>query len=283
MSTRKRPSLKDIVRAITPPVLWSAAAFVRRAFGVRKLPSFHGVRPLILPESGPAVFEYYAGRPNTPVFFVPAQKLRYPGGMAFSYQQHHFMRYYADGRSTLEHYYRNHQPKNIFEQHFLTAPAYGVVDGSPWLVADDGGAKVFSATGKNEQDPKHGRQQYGPMSDEGVTFEAERLSVSARSIEAEGYDPAKGGYPLGYILLDTNGEWVFYVATGRHRAAALVHLGHKEIPVSFVPYYPRFIRKSDSANWPMVQFGALLEDEALRIFAAYFRKPDEELPVWSKK
>ncbi len=49
----------------------------------------------------------------------PLQMIRYQGGISFFRSQHHFLRYYEAGKSSLTQFYKMHQPNNILEAHFL--------------------------------------------------------------------------------------------------------------------------------------------------------------------
>ncbi|MEX0779921.1 MAG: hypothetical protein WD037_09305 [Balneolales bacterium] len=211
-------------------------------------------------------------------FLIPLHKLRYYGGLSYTYEQHHFLQYYQCGPSYLFRFYQKHQPKNIFEKHYLKAPTNrtNLPDGSsfnnpwvygvPWLFTHDG-----NSTGDKGLGPEHGAQSFGPISKQKYKMEIIRLDQILKSIKTKGFIPESGsdGYPRGYFLMNSNDDWVFFLGAGLHRVAAMAHLGYDLIPVQFKQNFPRLIKQADSSVWPMVKQGVLSKDEAEKIFMQY--------------
>ncbi|MEX0772063.1 MAG: hypothetical protein WD038_02790 [Balneolales bacterium] len=279
------PTIKQIFREITPPVIVKT---VRRIYPPpREDQSLK--KDIVILKYKPESLAYYIGEP---AFLVPISKIRYPGGIRYDYKSHHFIQYYTDGISALFHYYRNHQPKNIFEKHFLPTPAnfdsqlieniktwHLIV---PWLFNQDQEVQK----GEKGLELKHGYQYHGPVSNQKVELEASRLDSVLESIKRNGFKPETfSGYPSGYFLIDLKGEWVFLIREGMHRVAALAHLGYKSIPVQFKENYPRIINQSGCSEWPMLKKGYLSKSEVSDIFMHYMKGvsvPRYERRDWEK-
>ena len=209
-------------------------------------------------------------------FLVATRDLRYDGGMAFTASQHHFIQYYHRGAPALEEYYKRHQPRNIFEQHFIESPDQPTkLDGLPWSIAN---TAAFS--GEEGLDHTHGRQQYGPVSKKKIDLEVRRLNAVKESISKFGYKDALG-FPRGYFLENDKGYLRFLVVGGQHRTAALSFLSVDPVVVTFQPNWPRIIRRTDVRQWPQVRAGNVSVEFALAIFDAYFRNP--QINLWSSK
>lgn len=211
----------------------------------------------------------------SPAFPFEVGSLVYYGGMNYSIHQHHFLRYYKYGKEALEDFYKQHRPKSVFEEHFLKERNSRKA-GLPWFLNDN--AKYI---GEHGLDEAHGKQQFGPVSDKKIALEARRLDDVLISIQQHGYQPRiAGGYPRGY-LIKKNQNYRFVVVGGQHRVAAMVHLGYKNIHVAFQPGWPRLINEIDCIDWPLVRNGIMSRENALEIFDAYWRPPDEVLPCFA--
>lgn len=253
--------------------------YAARSSGVSKNDKVSKIKVLELEELGPKTISLSVGRP---AFSVPIHKLRYDGGLPYSYEHHHFLRYYKHGTSALEDFYQSHQPKNIFEKHFLPVPEnyytdfndeeiYKTKSAMPWLYhinpeLNNGVKGEWGLT------IEHGNQAYGPVSNEKLALEARRLDEVLRSIKDNGFKPEEyDGYPEGYFLTHTNGDWVFLVRAGFHRVAALIHTGYTHIPFIFKRKFPRIVCHADCSEWPIVKEGLLTSQQASDIFRQYFR------------
>jgi hypothetical protein len=224
----------------------------------------------------PDSLEYLEG---SAVLRIAGSRLRYFGGVPFTPEHHHFLRYYREGFAALERYYATHRPSDIFGKHFLASPPgpSRCAGGVPWLEPIETRLGADRRLGEHGLGPEHGLQHYGPVSRAKLELEARRLDDVLASIRAHGYRPSIGGYPRGYFLARESGEWVFLVTGGQHRVAALVHLGRDPIPASFQPNFPRIVREADIENWPMVRCRLLSVERARAIFESYFRKSNLSL------
>lgn len=261
--------IRKVARDLSPPLI---TRIIRNSQPEQKKP--HEQKTILKTD------EYHPGTLacfiSNPVFSVPAEKFRYVGGVPYNYERHHFMKYYKHGIDALYSHFDRHQPKNLFEIHHLPSPdnyPYQSVRDEksdyhqiiPWLYAE------YTINRKRKMNPKYGNQSWGPTSPKRIELEARRLDKVLQSIRENGFQPLEhDGYPSGYFLLDTNGEWVFVVKIGLHRIAALIHLGHDSIPVQFRNNYPRLVKGADCANWPRVQDGSLTAEQAYAIFKQYF-------------
>jgi hypothetical protein len=268
--------VKHILRQCTPPLLWKLASSVRRGAPADSPPRVRPERYVEVSDVDPMLLQYLSGQALLP---IATAKLRYSGGLAYTYEQHHFMQYYLEGPKALTRFYQRHQPVDLLERHFLQASQSAGLprDGYPWIWP--GGPRRNVARGEEGLGLEHGRQQYGPATPEKIALEARRLDQIHRSIRDNGYLSRLSGYPRGYFLVDGLGDWVFHVKGGQHRVAAMAHLAYPHIPASFHPDHPRVVCAADVDRWPMVRSGQVTRDEALLIFKAYFRPVHSR--IWS--
>ena len=252
--------IRRTLRDLTPPVIW------RLVGGHSRPASTVAGTPIQMPDSGPRALNYLIGEP---VFAVPMDRVRYPDGRRYTIGEHHFMQYYAEGLAALQDYYANHVPRSIFETYFLETPVGDVPspNNTPWL--DYARERVHR--GEGGLGPEHGLQNFGPVSDEKVRFEARRLDAIHASIAQNGFRPALGGYVQGYFMIAASGDWVFTVRGGFHRTAAMAYLGFETLPAQFFPRLPRLVEEADVASWPLVADGRLSEAGARAIFGQFFR------------
>ncbi len=263
--------VKRIARSLTPPILWDAVAGILHRPGPKATrDNWLQVHPEVVAGDrlSPLVNKYLVG---DPVFAVPVDRLRYPGGIPYRPETHHFLMYYRSGIEALREYYRAHQPTNVLQRHFLPSPAgKDVPDGwAPWLACQFD----LDLEGECGLGLEHGEQSHGPVSEQKLRLEARRLDAVLASISQRGLQYESGRLPRGDFLLGDDGEWAAVVREGFHRVAALVHLGFTTVPMRFHPSYPRVVPRSESPYWPMVVAGSLTEDEALAVFDRYVANP----------
>ena len=199
---------------------------------------------------------------------IPSKKIRYYGGVSFSQEQHHFIQFYHEGISALERFYQSHKPENIFQKHYISNKI-GNSDSLPWLYENADQDKTEHGLSL----VCHGHQAYGPVSNDKVRLEAKRLTKVLESIKKVGYD-INYGLPRGYFLIDIDGSWIFHVVGGKHRMAALIYLGWKNIPCLLQPSFPRTVYLERLQEWPGVKNKNFSEEDAKEIFYSYFRDSD---------
>lgn len=261
-------SVKVVARGLLPHSLLVLMKRAHARFHSKKTTNLRDCLHEYQADVGVAMYEH--GR--TP-FLFPQTDLRYAGGLAFSPEQHHFIRYYEYGRDALDAFYQRFQPRNIFECHFLPTSSREVnIDSLPWSVA----ATESSFYGESGLDHTHGRQQFGPVSQQKVSLEAKRLTELLSSIRRHGYR-VELGFPRGYLLENERDQFRFVVVGGQHRAAALSYLGYEFVPVIFQPDWPRVIRRSEVHAWPQVRNGNISSESALQLFDSYFRDSEIDL------
>jgi len=261
----------QILSDFTPPIAKRIAKTLSIKFkgisGNREpaMPSSNVIRA---PKVNPKSLCYVVG---DPVVKIPVDRLRYPDGRAYTYDDHHFLQYYNDGLNALRMHYQNHQPKNIYEFFSIESSdtkTFKPVDfpSFPWL--DETSCDFHG--GEHGLSRDHGNQAFGPVSEEKLFLEAARLDDVLKSIKEQGFRPDTSDYVRGYFMLRLTGEWVFVVRGGLHRTAALVQLGFSEIDVKFAQTCPRFVEESDFSEWPMVKNTLISERAALSAFYRFF-------------
>lgn len=229
----------------------------------------------------PAEFAFMSGKPKIE---LPITHLRYAGGLKFTRDQNHFVRYLDQGISALETFYTVHQPRNILELHFVPVTVEPDRDlpirGLPWVMYGNGnytrGVKIEKGLPAN-----HGHQHHGPVSDQKIALEASHLDRLVNSFKSKGLLD-KGDYPSGHFIVDDEtGDWAFYVKDGQHRVAVMAHLGYETVTVTAGGAPMSAVTSATARHWPMVRRGLLSEDEALAILRAY-TAPDRQLDIFAK-
>jgi len=209
-------------------------------------------------------------------------------GTSFCSTQHPFGRFYSRGVEEFRSFYRIHNPRNQFERIFI----YNVVPAprlntqrltfqrSPWSSAD------WYDPGENRLGPEHGHQGWGPVSEEKILLEIDRLTHVQKSISEWGYHPDQfDGHIWGVFLIDDTISPVrkkFLVTSGYHRAAFLVHSEWSHIPVALDPRRNSEIKVSAMHAWPGVEDGSFTPEQAQIYAQAFFRESCVALlPGWS--
>lgn len=130
---------------------------------------------------------------------------------------------------------------------------------SPRLVAK------ADATSKGDL---HGHHYFGPMPDERGRAQFHRLLDTFLSIEREGFDPERYGYPTGYFVADDS-SYRFVVGAGNHRLAALKILGFSTVPVSLSRSHPAVIHRRDLPSWTVAEGGPFAPETAQALFEKF--------------
>ena len=268
-------TIKKIIHQITPPYLMDLIVYMYRELKGKK----QNIRYVQNNQPDTIDFKSLYYDTSNSVFNIPASRIRHHGGQAFNYNQHHFMQYYQNGIEALSKYYGQHNPKTIFEKHFIFNNS-GKQMHLPWVFSSSK-SKVVGEHGLSEE---HGHSAYGPISSDKLKLEVKRLDHCLHAIKTNGYLIESGfprqynGLPRGYFLISNSGDWVFRIVGAKHRVAALVWLGWKNIPVCCEPNFPRCIFESEILNWPGVVSGEYSKDDAKLIFDSYFRDPN--VKIW---
>lgn len=204
------------------------------------------------------------------VLHVPVERLVMQGALRYAdTASHPFLRALDEGASALQAYYAQRQPRSFCE-------FYGV---SPTVAADEQvpcwelpwlhRLRRVPPPGEAGLGAEHGVSYYGPTSPRKVEVEYQRLASLKQRVLRMGYLPEVYGHIVGVFMLDDAGEYRFFVRGGKHRTAVLAHLGHRSIPVTFKPDWPRMVRERDAAYWPLVEDGVLSETVARAAFRRY--------------
>jgi hypothetical protein len=208
---------------------------------------------------------YFVGK--SPVYMLPPEMLLLQGAHRFG-PQHPFVAALTEGRSALERFYSNFAPQGLAQMYRL--PETGLHGETlepweiPWLKR-----KRVPPSPEAGLDIEHGVSYYGPCTPEKIDTEVLRLTSLVESINLNGYQPDQHGHIKGHFLRSGN-DFRFFVRGGKHRTAALVHLGHKRIPVIVREGWPRVIVQGTESEWPLVREGEIDAALAAAIFSRYF-------------
>lgn len=210
------------------------------------------------------------------IVWVPIDKIRTGAAMAMTMVQHPYIRYFREGKSSLERFFSLSQPKNSFEHCFVAAPRENVGRAQetsrmrhcfrkyPW-------SQVFT--------PLPFQSSWaGPADKSRVECEASMLNEVERSIDRHGMWMGKQKTEPSYWLLINDESEPFedfrvVVHGGNHRVAYLAHLEWTLVPVSPSVQHCA-VRLSDLDRWPGVLDGSFTFQEARILFLAFFRDPD---------
>jgi hypothetical protein len=214
-------------------------------------------------EVGPLL--YFAG--PSPVFLLPPAMLVMQGAHRYG-PGHPLVRGLAEGAEAMLRFYEEFAPADLAAMYRL--PRRGRAGEElppwtlPWLLRD---AKPPAAEGGLPV--SQGVSYYGPWTQAKAALEKRRLDGVRDAIARRGYRPAVFGHIEGHFLR-RGGDVRFFVRGGKHRAAALVHLGWDRIPVRVRSTWPRLIDDGTESDWPLVRSGAVDAGLARDILQRYF-------------
>ncbi len=277
LSLRLKKALKKTAVDLTPPILYKL--FVPNAR--RRHPSdkfLHGKNgaPLTLEDIHPSELAFLA---RSVKMTIPISHMRYAGGLRFDPEQHHFVRYLRDGISALKTFYARHQPENVVEKHFVKTNSKlpMPLKGLPWMMfaLNEFDRNVMTEKGLAAS---HGHQHHGPVSPEKIALEAAHLDRLLASFKKNGLIDNED-YPSGHFLVDTNGDWAFYVKDGQHRISVMAHLGFKDATVSVTGGGSASVSPSTADDWPMVRRKMITKQAALAVLRAY-TAPNRKLDIF---
>ncbi len=164
---------------------------------------------------------------------------------------------------------------------FYSEPPYAAV--FPWRARSvesyknayvNAAIKENEALGKNLT-IKDGWLFCGPVSEEKLKIEVERILNVLRSIEKKGYqrDSSSDGDAKATALVNTNGDWRWLLTAGNHRASAAAALGYDKIPIRV----NLVIIRDQVKYWPHVVNSNFSEEEALTFFDRVFNGKGSEI------
>ena len=200
---------------------------------------------------------------------VPPGLLRMQGAFVYG-PEHPFVAGLTEGEAALRRFYAACQPRTISEYYGLDAGGRSGADLPPWEIPWYGRRNRTPPPGELTLGAEHGVSFYGPVTDQKIGLELDRLQRLRAAVEQKGYDPDAHGDIEGYVLNDGTSA-AFFVRGGKHRAAVLTALGHTRIPVAFRSTFPRMVHAADSTRWPLVRAGAMEFSLAKEILEAYIR------------
>lgn len=212
-------------------------------------------------------------------FFVEPHKLCMHGAFRYHKGWHPFIAALESGRNVLTQFYGCFQPKDLAEMYFLNKVGWRGEDVPPWTLPWMSPDEEYAPTSEHGLPVTHGVSYYGPASPEKISLELSRLTTTLESIKSHGYNSEVEGGISGWFL-EFEGDFVFFVRGGKHRAAILSHLDPKQpIPVRVRDPYLPVVRYKDSHTWPMVANGILSEKIAVAVFKRYFEFRGEQAMV----
>jgi hypothetical protein len=95
------------------------------------------------------------------------------------------------------------------------------------------------------------------------------LERALDSISEKGYRPLRyRNFVTALRLVRSDGENAFLLTDGNHRVAAMAALGYKNILIRQPSRYR--VNEADCDRWPGVRSGLYGQEDALRVFGAYF-------------
>jgi hypothetical protein len=204
----------------------------------------------------------------SPVFLLPPVMMSLHGAHRFT-GRHPFVRALAHGPEALERFYAEFSPANLAEMYQISLRGLRGEALPPWKLPwlEGGGKPPAAEVGLGLE---HGVSYFGPCSPQKVAAEYQRLASVVASIEREGYRPDLHDHIAGHFL-QIGKDFRFFVRGGKHRAAALVHLGYERIPVRVRSTWPRVIAAGTEQDWPLVRNGDVDQRLAVQILERYFR------------
>lgn len=122
----------------------------------------------------------------------------------------------------------------------------------------------------------------GPVSNEKVVIESERILFVLRQIHTYGYkrSDTNDGDVKATALVDEKQQWRWLITAGNHRAAAASALGYENIPVRI----NLVISRSDVMYWNHVVNGLFTPEQALTVFDNIFNaNPVAIVEQWHAK
>jgi hypothetical protein len=199
---------------------------------------------------------------------LPAHMLVMQGAFAYVDGYHPFVETLKKGPEELRVFYKRFQPRGFYEFYQLVRDNL-VDDLPPWEIPWISPLRRKPPQGEGGLGIEHGVSFYGPVTEEKIELEYERLDSVLRSIRIRGYRPKPGSGIRGHFM-KFGGQYRFFVRGGKHRSAVLAFLGRDVIPVRFCPDWPRLVDHEWADQWPLVRDGLVLKKDAQAAFRRYF-------------
>ena len=198
---------------------------------------------------------------------LPRECLRMQG--AFRYDADHpFVAALREGPGRLTDFYRDFAPGSLAEMYGVESNGRVGGDLPPWELPWVMRRRRAAPTGERGMGPEHGVSFYGPASPQKVALEYRRLQQVTASIQAKGYVPDRYRDIAGHLMTDGKAA-CFFVRGGKHRTAALVHLGYSRIPVQLRRTWPLIADARSAEHWPLVASGEIDRSLATDILDTY--------------
>lgn len=217
------------------------------------------------------------------ILWVPVEKVRTGSALALTAAQHPYIRYFREGKRSLERFYSLSQPKNSLEHCFeiATREDIGKVPDT-WRVKK-GEGQVFRIYPWSQSFTETSFQSSwaGPANKSRVGSEVSSLNKVKRSIDRHGmWMGTQKAEPSCWLLINDESEHLqdfrAVIHGGNHRVAYLAHREWPMIPMSLSANHCE-VRLSDLNRWPGVRDKSFSDKEARMMFLAFFRDPDRLL------
>jgi len=209
------------------------------------------------------------------IVWVPLEKVRSWRALAFTVEQHPFVRFFQGDCDALESFAAHSEPKDAMGLVFLESSRgrVGLLGDPPW-----GQKRPYPWERGNPLDTKHPFPANKTDDDEN----RETLCGVKASIDKWGFRLLRQNPSPNYLFLyndEGDGDYRVILADGNHRVSYLAHLGWPQIPMR--PAGMKEVRLSELDSAPGVLDGSFTKEEARLVFMAHFRDPHELLlPDW---
>ncbi len=172
-------------------------------------------------------------------FNIPVDRCVWGYGWRYSKEENPYTRFY-ESEESLGRFYERYCPATI-EEAFSSFGSPRHADPSLPL-RDPVLTEIWPKASRRHRGLRAAESPHsGPVSRQFLASERERLTHVRNSIQRNGWQPERfGGYIRGVFLV-RDGQYLFKVTGGQHRAAALSQLGWSALPAIFQPGYPRVV------------------------------------------